>query len=151
MPNIPFILVTGAVGEDRAIEILTQGAKDYVLKNRLQQRLVPAVRRALAEAEEQKSRKKAEEELRETHISLESQIEERTAELKRQVEHRSRMEAALLKYNERLEILSYTASQLLASDKPRQLVEELCRKVMKFLDCDVFFNFIVDDSTGRCI
>src|SRR5271157_3407306 len=53
-PDTPFILVTGAVGEDRAIEILTQGAKDYVLKSRLQQRLVPAVRRALAEAEEQK-------------------------------------------------------------------------------------------------
>ena len=148
-PDTPFILVTGAVGEDRAIEILTQGAKDYVLKNRLQQRLVPAVRRALAEAEEQKSRKKAEEELRETHISLESQIEERTAELKKQVEHRSRIEASLLKYNERLEILSNTASQLLESDKPQQLVEELCRKVMNFLDCDVFFNFIVDDSAGQ--
>jgi PAS domain S-box-containing protein len=148
-PDTPFILVTGAVGEDRAIEILTQGAKDYVLKSRLQQRLVPAVRRALAEAEEQQARKKAEEELRETHKTLESQIEERTAELKKHIEHRSRIEAALLKYNERLEILSYTAGQLLVSDKPQQLVEELCRKVMKFLDCDVFFNFIVDDSVGR--
>ena len=48
-PDTPFILVTGAVGEDRAIDILTQGAKDYVLKNRLNQRLIPAVRRALAE------------------------------------------------------------------------------------------------------
>ena len=47
-PDSPFILVTGAVTEDRAIEILTQGAKDYVLKTRLQQRLAPAVRRALA-------------------------------------------------------------------------------------------------------
>ena len=56
-PDTPFILVTGAVGEDRAIEILTQGAKDYVLKNRLQQRLVPAVRRALAEAEEHRGAK----------------------------------------------------------------------------------------------
>jgi len=62
------------------------------------------------------------------HRNLESQIEERTAELKKQVEHRSRIEAALLKYNERLEILSYTAGQLLVSDKPQQLVEELCRK-----------------------
>ena len=100
-PDTPFILVTGAVGEDRAIEILTQGAKDYVLKGRLQQRLVPAVRRALAEAQEQKARKKAEEELREAHRNLESQIEERTAELKKQVEHRSLIEASLLRYNER--------------------------------------------------
>jgi DNA-binding response OmpR family regulator len=142
-------LVTGAVSEDRAIEILTQGAKDYVLKSRLQQRLVTAVRRSIAEAQEQKARKKAEEELREAHRTLENKIEERTAELKKQIEHRSQIEASLLKYNEQLEILSYTASQLLESDKPQQLVEELCSKVMKFLDCDVFFNFIVDDSLGR--
>ena len=63
-PDTPFILVTGAVTEDRAIDILTQGAKDYVLKNRLQQRLVPAVQRALMEAEEHKERKNAELELR---------------------------------------------------------------------------------------
>src|SRR5574340_1109267 len=50
-PDVPFILVTGAIGEDRAIEILTQGAKDYVMKNRLS-RLAPAVRRALEEARE---------------------------------------------------------------------------------------------------
>ena len=56
-PDTPFILVTGAVTEDRAIDILTQGAKDYVLKNRLDQRLVPAVKRALAEAEEHRGAK----------------------------------------------------------------------------------------------
>ncbi|MHB9096392.1 MAG: PAS domain S-box protein [Syntrophales bacterium] len=148
-PDTPFILVTGAVGEDRAIEILTQGAKDYVLKSRLQQRLVPAVRRALAEAEEQKARKKAEEELREAHKTLESQIAERTEELQKQIGHRHQIEESLLKYNERLELLSYTASRLLASDKPQQLVEELCRKVMEFLDCDAFFNFLVDEAAGR--
>ena len=148
-PDTPFILVTGAVGEDRAIEILTQGAKDYVLKSRLQQRLVPAVRRALAEAEEQKARKKAEEELREAHRNLESQVAERTAELQKQIEHRRQIEEALLKYNERLELLTYTAGRLLASETPQQLVKELCLKVMEFLDCDAFFNFLVDEAAGR--
>ncbi|MHB8910567.1 MAG: PAS domain S-box protein [Syntrophales bacterium] len=148
-PDTPFILVTGAVSEDRAIEILTQGAKDYVLKSRLQQRLVPAVRRALAEAEEQKARRKAEEELREAHKNLESQVAERTAELQKEIGHRRQIEEALLRYNERLELLSYTASRLLASDKPQQLVEELCLKVMEFLDCDAFFNFLVDENAGR--
>lgn len=82
-PETPFILVTGAVSEDRAIEILTQGAKDYVLKSRLQQRLVPAVKRALAEAEEQRARKMAEgdkerllQELKIHQIELEMQNEE---------------------------------------------------------------------------
>ena len=57
-PDVPFLLVTGAISEDRAIEMLTKGAKDYVMKNRLN-RLVPAVRRALAEAKEHKERQKA--------------------------------------------------------------------------------------------
>jgi DNA-binding NtrC family response regulator len=74
-PDIPFILVTGAVSEDRAIEILTQGAKDYVLKSRLEQRLGPAVRRALAEAEEHKERKKAEEELKASSLYSRTLIE----------------------------------------------------------------------------
>jgi hypothetical protein len=45
----------------KSIDTLTNGAEDYVMKARLQQRLVPAVRRALAEAEEHQARKKAEE------------------------------------------------------------------------------------------
>lgn len=92
-PDVPFILVTGAVTEDRAIEILTNGAKDYVLKTRLQQRLVPAVQRALSEAEEHQARKKAEDELRETYRILEKQVEERTSELQ---ENKERLNLALI-------------------------------------------------------
>ena len=44
-PEVPFILFTGAMGEERAMEILTRGATDYVMKTRLS-RLVPAVERA---------------------------------------------------------------------------------------------------------
>ncbi len=75
-PDIPFILVTGAVSEDRAIEILTSGARDYVLKTRLQQRLVPAVKRALSEAEEHQARKKAEEDLKASERRVREQLEE---------------------------------------------------------------------------
>ena len=61
-PEVPFILVSGAIGEDRAIEALKSGATDYVLKQRLE-RLVPAVRRAVREAEERTERRRAEEAL----------------------------------------------------------------------------------------
>ncbi len=47
-PGIPFIFVSGVMGEETAIETLKRGATDYVLKNRLD-RLGPAVLRALAE------------------------------------------------------------------------------------------------------
>lgn len=63
-PQIPFIFVTGTVGEETAIETLKSGARDYVLKQRLS-RLVPSVRRALREAEERTKRKRTEDILRE--------------------------------------------------------------------------------------
>ena len=148
-PDIPFILVSGAIVEDRAIEILTRGAQDYVLKTRLSQRLVPAVQRAHAEAEEHKARNRAETELFEAHKNLEKQVAERTAQLQKEIQHRTQTEKSLLKYNERLELLTYVSSQLLASDRPQLLVEELCGRVMEYLDCQVFFNFLVDEQKSR--
>lgn len=50
-PDIPFIFLSGQMGEERAIDSLKMGATDYVLKNRLS-RLAPAVQRALQEHRE---------------------------------------------------------------------------------------------------
>ena len=87
--------MTGAVSEDRAIDILTQGAKDYVLKTRIAQRLVPAVKRALAEAEEHRARRQAEAELREAHRTLEERVKTRTAELEAEMAVRKKIADAL--------------------------------------------------------
>ncbi len=62
LPQTPFIVLSGTLGEEHAIQMLQGGATDYVLKTRLS-RLGPAVRRALREAEEQATRRRAEEEL----------------------------------------------------------------------------------------
>lgn len=59
-PEVPFIFVSGVLGEERAVETLKEGAVDYVLKQRLT-RLAPAVRRALDEARERRDRRQAEE------------------------------------------------------------------------------------------
>ena len=58
-PDVPFIFVTGALGEERAIDLLKKGATDYVLKDRLE-RLVPSIDRALREANEKAERRRAE-------------------------------------------------------------------------------------------
>ena len=68
-PDLPFIFVSGTLGEDVAIEALKIGATDYVLKTRLS-RLVPSVQRALREAREKAERKKAEEALRRSEMYL---------------------------------------------------------------------------------
>ncbi len=59
-PDLPFIIVTGTLGEERAIDSLLSGATDYVLKERLT-RLGPAANRAFAEVEERKKLRQAEE------------------------------------------------------------------------------------------
>ncbi len=68
--EVPFIFVSGNIGEDEAIEMTRMGATDYVLKSRLS-RLVPSVRRALQEAEEHARRKAAEAALAESIELLE--------------------------------------------------------------------------------
>jgi len=68
-PDVPFIFVTGTMGEEVAIETLKNGATDYVLKLRLA-RLAPAVHRALREARERADRKQAVEQLRHSHAQL---------------------------------------------------------------------------------
>lgn len=62
-PDVPFIFVSGTIGEERAIEALKRGATDYVLKDNLA-RLAPSVQRALREARERRARREAEEALR---------------------------------------------------------------------------------------
>src|SRR5213076_1599056 len=62
-PEIPFIFVSGTIGEERAIESLKSGATDYVLKDRLGG-LVQKVRRALKDAEDRREHRKLEEQFR---------------------------------------------------------------------------------------
>jgi len=68
-PGIPFICVSGTIGEEEAVELLKQGAADYVLKDRLG-RLAFAVQRALKETEMQIEHKKAEVELKDNMDEL---------------------------------------------------------------------------------
>ena len=70
-PDIPFIFVSGTIGEERAIDAIKDGATDYVLKEHLT-RLPTVVQRALKEARERRAREAAERELRETRERLES-------------------------------------------------------------------------------
>jgi PAS domain S-box-containing protein len=64
-PQIPFIFVTGKMGEDSAIESLLNGATDYVMKSKLE-RLVPAIKRVIHEAELLKDRIDSDNALRES-------------------------------------------------------------------------------------
>jgi len=68
-PAIPFIFVTGAMGEELAVETLKLGAADYILKSSLA-RLVPAVVRALREAQQRLEHERAGVALQRSHDLL---------------------------------------------------------------------------------
>ena len=73
-PLTPFIFVSGTIGEERAIEVMKEGATDCVLKSRLT-RLGPSVRRALQETRERERRQQAERALQESTERLREMAE----------------------------------------------------------------------------
>jgi diguanylate cyclase (GGDEF)-like protein/PAS domain S-box-containing protein len=69
-PYVPFIFVSGALGEEPAVDALKRGATDYVLKSSLH-RLAASVKRAVQEAKERRAREEAEKRLQHTERMLE--------------------------------------------------------------------------------
>ena len=73
-PDLPVILVSGSVGEERAVELLKRGVWDFVLKDRLA-RLVPAIEHSLREAAHRRAQLAAEEALRTSEAELQAALE----------------------------------------------------------------------------
>jgi len=111
-PHIPFVFVTGSMGEEAAIETLKDGATDYVLKDRLS-RLIPAVQRAIRESEQ----------------------EERS----RHIEEKNRQQAALLDKAQDAILVKDVADQILFWNKSAERIygwtasEMIGRKEAEFL------------------
>ncbi len=61
--DLPFIIVSGTIGEEVAVEAMRSGAQDYLMKDNLT-RLVPAIRRELADADERRALREAQQALR---------------------------------------------------------------------------------------
>ncbi|MBE7368357.1 hybrid sensor histidine kinase/response regulator [Ramlibacter pallidus] len=68
-PGVPFVFVSGVIGEDNAVELLKRGATDYVSKSRLA-RLAPVLRRALREVDDRRGRELAERQLRQADLTF---------------------------------------------------------------------------------
>jgi DNA-binding NtrC family response regulator len=68
-PDTPFIIVSGTLGDEKAVELIKTGVTDYVLKDKLFS-LTPKITRALKEAEERKQKRIADEELKSQHEKL---------------------------------------------------------------------------------
>jgi len=80
--DIPFIIVSGKIGEETAVKAMKAGADDYILKGNLA-RLLPSVVHALADAENRCKRRKADEDLAQLVNTLEARVTEAVADLRR--------------------------------------------------------------------
>lgn len=123
-PELPFIFVSGTLGEEIAIEALKIGATDYVLKQRLS-RLVPAVRRALREAEEIAERKRAEEATRESQRQL-------------------------ARERERLQLVLDFTNTVAANLELQQIFQETSASLRRAMRCDSVSIFL-PDAEGKTL
>ncbi len=63
--DLPFIIISGTIGEDTAVSAMRAGAHDYLLKGKLK-KLIPVIQLELREAQEREGRRRADEALRQT-------------------------------------------------------------------------------------
>jgi signal transduction histidine kinase len=141
--DIPFILVSGAIGEEHAVAVIKAGANDFLLKSRLPQ-LALTVQRELESAENRRQRKRAEVALAQAKMDLERQnqgleqcVTERTAKLQQAFAE--------------MERFTYVASHDL--QEPLRTVSSfaqlLARRCQGKLDAEEneFIGFIVDGAS----
>jgi len=74
-PNIPFIVVSGAIGEETAVEVMKAGAHDYVMKDKLA-KLSVAVKREIAEAKIRRDKKSMEDMLKRSENNFRNSLDE---------------------------------------------------------------------------
>ncbi|HYG36794.1 MAG TPA: PAS domain S-box protein, partial [Clostridia bacterium] len=115
-PDVPFIFVTGSLGEEMTIKALKSGATDFVLKHRLAT-LPPAVHRALRQAEFRLQRRQAEEAL------LSSEERYRTlVELS--------PDALFVQIDERIVFINSAGVKLFGAANPEQLVGRMVKDIV---------------------
>ena len=144
---VPFILVSGFLGDEKAVECLKQGIADYVLKDRLV-RLPSAVRQALREKELRQERAAAEEALRRS----EEELRQRNRELEEQYRH---VQAASRAKSEFLANMSHELrsplngiigfSEMIFDGKQGPLTETQTECLSRILSCGRHLLRIIND------
>jgi DNA-binding NtrC family response regulator len=137
-PDMPFIIVSGAIGEEIAVRMMKAGAHDYVMKDNLA-RLATAVRRELDSAQERRARKEAEAEV--ARLAT-------LAETRRQLEDRERLQLiqdlseALERVKTRNDAGSWQAIELYIKEHSNaEFSHGLCPECARRLYPDIPFTF----------
>jgi PAS domain S-box-containing protein len=113
--DIPFIIVSGKIGEDTAVETMKAGAHDYIMKGNLA-RLIPAIEREIEEAKVRQKRREAEEKLIQTCNELSDttvRLEKTNKQLRGEIEERLKAEKLALEMKEHLQNVIDSASEVI--------------------------------------
>lgn len=142
-PEIPVILVSGSVGEERAVDLLHQGVTDFVLKDNLT-RLGPAIQRAISETTERQARRQAEQALRDAEAVTQEAQRRHTEALQAAVDR-------LTEINTELERLTVVAAHDLREPLRgiisfAQMLEKRCQSKLDAAELE-YVRFVVD---GAC-
>ncbi len=115
--DLPFIVVSGKIGEDTAVEAMRAGAHDYIMKDNLT-RLNPAVKRELEEVKVRQERKDAEKDLVQSH----KELERTNKKLLEEISERKKLEKQVLKEKEYLQnVIDSTSEIIIAVDKNNRI------------------------------
>ena len=115
--DLPFIIVSGKIGEETAVEAMRAGAHDYIMKGNLV-RLLPAIEREMEEAIVRQKRRSAEDELRHSYNELAettAELEKTNKQLLNEIEERHKAETRALEMKEHLQNVIDSASEIIIS------------------------------------
>lgn len=135
-PDVPFIFVTGKIGEQIAVETLRNGATDYVLKSNLT-KLAPTIERALREARERTAQQQREQQLRESEERYRHLVEFCPA-------------AILVQRDGEIIFANHAAAQLLGAENPAQLAGKPIREIIASESRpfqEMKFNRLIENGT----
>ncbi len=131
-PDLPYIFVTGALGEERVVEVIKQGATDYLLKDRLA-RLPAAVQHALKEKETEQQRRQGEEKILATQAELQQLLamaNQSRRVLLSMLEDQKQAEAATEHANRALATLSAVNRTLVHASNEDALLQSICQAIV---------------------
>jgi PAS domain S-box-containing protein len=154
--DVPFILVSGTIGDDVGVEAMVAGAHDYICKSNLA-RLVPAVKREIRESNVRCKNRSAESALRRAHDELEKRVQERTAELAEankalrvEIQERERVEQALRSSTNELSIRN-RISDIFLSVSDATLYSKVLDVILDVLDSKLgIFGYIDQQGSLVC-
>ena len=147
--DAPVILVSGAIGEEIAVEAMRNGAQDYLIKDHLA-RLAPAVERSLREAQNRRARLSAEQALVNSQANLLAETRQRLVELN----HLNQISEALrevITSEEMMPVFLDHTMEALASEHSALLIFQPGSRVLKVVQSRgrlaPFTNLILPEST----